>query len=434
MIPQASRAAACGCLLFALFFASAAGVQAQNSFYIKDNDTVVFYGDSITEQRLYTTFVETFIVTRYPQMPVRFVHSGWGGDRVSGGGGGRIDERLRRDVIAYRPTVMTIMLGMNDGSYKPLDESLFERFRTGYEHILQVTKEAVPGLRFTLIQPSPYDDVNQEPGFPGGYNAVLLRYSQFIRELAQRNQMTTADLNNPVVEALKKANALDPAGAKAIIPDRIHPAAGGHLLMAACLLKAWGATPLVTAVQIDAAAGQIGKAQNTTVTGLTAGKTISWTQKDGALPMPVDMRASVMPQALRRAAATVDLALKASDFMETLNQQTLSVRGLPGVRYTLKINGTTTGSFSREELEKGLNLAALATPMTEQAAAVHQLTMKRSDVHQLRWRQVQMVYEQENILRLPAVLDNLDAIDAELAARQRAAAQPAACFYELIPE
>jgi hypothetical protein len=32
------------------------------------------------------------------------------------------------------------------------------------------------------------------------------------------------------------------------------------------------------------------------------------------------------------------------------------------------------------------------------------------------------------------VLDGLDAIDAELAARQRAAAQPAACYYELIPE
>ena len=92
------------------------------------------------------------------------------------------------------------------------------------------------------------------------------------------------------------------------------------------------------------------------------------------------------------------------------------------------------GSFSRDQLEKGINLAALATPMTAQAAAVHSLTMKRSDLHQLRWRQVQMIYQAENILRLPAVLDNLDAIEDELAARQRAAAQPAACFYELIPE
>ena len=137
---------------------------------------------------------------------------------------------------------------------------------------------------------------------------------------------------------------------------------------------------------------------------------------------------------LRAAADTVDLALKSSDFMEALNQQTLLIRGLQGAKYTLKINGATAGSFSREELGKGINLAALPTPMAAQAAAVHQLTMRRSDLHQLRWRQVQMPYKDDNILRLPTVLDNLDAIDAELAARQRAAAQPAACFYELIPE
>jgi hypothetical protein len=52
---------------------------------------VVFYGDSITDQRLYTSFVETFVLTRFPHLDVRFVHSGWGGDRVTGGLGGRVD-------------------------------------------------------------------------------------------------------------------------------------------------------------------------------------------------------------------------------------------------------------------------------------------------------------------------------------------------------
>src|SRR5689334_4417565 len=46
------------------------------SFELKDGDRVVFYGDSITDQRLYTTFAETFAVTRFPQMNVTFVHSG----------------------------------------------------------------------------------------------------------------------------------------------------------------------------------------------------------------------------------------------------------------------------------------------------------------------------------------------------------------------
>src|SRR5512146_2824116 len=91
------------------------------NFYLKPGDRVVFYGDSITDQRLYTTFTETFVVTRFPRMPVAFVHSGWGGDRVTGGGGGPIDVRLKRDVLAYQPTVMTIMLGMNDGRYRAFD-------------------------------------------------------------------------------------------------------------------------------------------------------------------------------------------------------------------------------------------------------------------------------------------------------------------------
>src|SRR5436853_5951186 len=87
-------------------------------FALKDGDRVVFYGDSITDQRLYTTFAETFVLTRFPQWNVSFVHSGWGGDRVTGGGGGPIDLRLERDVLVYKPTVMTIMLGMNDGRYR----------------------------------------------------------------------------------------------------------------------------------------------------------------------------------------------------------------------------------------------------------------------------------------------------------------------------
>src|SRR6202795_1645092 len=48
-------------------------------FYLKPGDRVVFFGDSITDHRIYDTIVETFVVTRYPKLNVAFVHSGWGG-------------------------------------------------------------------------------------------------------------------------------------------------------------------------------------------------------------------------------------------------------------------------------------------------------------------------------------------------------------------
>src|SRR6266699_1699674 len=262
--------------------------RAEN-FALKDGDRVVFYGDSITDQRLYTTFTETYVLTRFPRMRVSFVHSGWGGDRVSGGAGGPIDVRLQRDVIAYKPTVLTIMLGMNDGSYRAFNPDIFERYSSGFESIVQTVKQALPGIRITAIQPSPYDDVTRPPTFSGGYNSVLVRYGQFLSELAARENLTLADLNTPVVAALEKAKSLDPALAQKLLPDRVHPGPGGHLLMAEALLKAWHAPGLVSSVEIDADTKKV-SAENTTVADLQAGVGLSWTQEDAALPMPLDRK------------------------------------------------------------------------------------------------------------------------------------------------
>ena len=391
-------------------------------FYLHPNDTVVFYGDSITDQRLYTTYVETFVVTRYPKLPVRFVHSGWGGDRVTGGGGGPVDDRLKRDVLAYKPTVMTIMLGMNDGRYRAFDDETFRVFSDGYEHIVKLMKNAVPNLRITLIDPSPYDDVTRAPLFGGGYNAVLLKYGEYLRTLADRDHLDFADLNMRLVKTLERANASDPVNAQKIVPDRVHPHRSGHLMMAASLLEAWGVSPIISRVEIDAASAQIKDAVNTSVSGLDTKGSIRWTQKDDALPMPVPMNDPLMA-----------LAVKSSDFVEKFNRETLRVTGLDAPSYQLKINGRPIGAFSRETLSSGINLAELDTPMMQQAAQVHDLTLKRADIHNIRWRQVQLPLQNMLPARAAAVEDNLDALDNDLAALQRATAQPASCLYELTP-
>jgi lysophospholipase L1-like esterase len=391
-------------------------------FYLHPNDTVVFYGDSITDQRLYTTYVETFVVTRYPKLPVRFVHSGWGGDRVTGGGGGPIDDRLKRDVLIYKPTVMTIMLGMNDGRYRAFDDETFHIFTDGYEHIVKSMKDAVPNLRITLIDPSPYDDVTRAPLFAGGYNAVLLKYGEYLRTLAERNHLDFADLNTRLSKTLERANTTDPANAQKIVPDRVHPHRSGHLMMAASLLEAWGVSPVISRVEIDAASAQIKDAVNTSISDLDTKGSIRWTQKDDALPMPVPMNDPLMA-----------LAVKASDFVENFNRETLRVTGLEAPTYQLRINGRLVGAFSRETLAAGINLAELDTPMMQQAAQVHDLTLKRADIHNIRWRQVQLPMQYMLPARAAAVEDNLDALDNDLAALQRATAQPASCLYELTP-
>ncbi len=383
----------------------------------------MFYGDSITDQRLYTTFAETYAVTRFPQLNVKFVHSGWGGDRVSGGGGGPIDVRLTRDVYAYKPTVVTIMLGMNDGRYKAFDQELFDAYANGMKSIVTNVKSKLPGARITLIEPSPYDDVTRPSGFPDGYNSVLVRYGRFLRDLAMSENATTADLNASVVEELGKANAADPEAAKKLLPDRVHPGAGGHLLMAKALLKAWNAPAIVTVVDIDTAAGTAKRTKNTTVTGLKTDGVISWDQADRALPMPLDMKD-----------AGIALAVRSSDVLQALDQELLRASGLAAVRYSLKIDGADMGDFTKEQLSDGINLATLPTPMMKQAADVHALTLKHNNLHFVRWRQTQVPLAQDTLAHTQAALDALDLLEGDIVQLQRTVAQPKSHHYELIPE
>lgn len=147
------------------------------SFYLKAGDTVVFHGDSITEQNLYTQWVELYTVLRFPTMRVHFLGAGVGGDEVTGGSGGPIDLRLARDVFSHKPSVVTVMLGMNDGGYQPTTDRIQTTYTKGYEHLLESIRTNAPSARITLLGPSPYDEVTRPAMFPGGYNAVLLRSS-----------------------------------------------------------------------------------------------------------------------------------------------------------------------------------------------------------------------------------------------------------------
>ncbi len=409
-------------LLFGIFLLASAAF-AQADFHLKDAARVVFYGDSITDQRLYTTFTESYVVTRFPQMKVAFIHSGWGGDRVSGGGGGPIDVRLQRDLITYKPTVLTIMLGMNDGRYRAYDPDIFQQYSSGFESIVKTVRSALPDIRITAIQPSPYDDVTRAPMFTGGYNAVLLRFSQFLGELASRESLTLADLNTPVVEALKKAKSIDPALAQKLLPDRVHPGPGGHLLMAEALLRAWHAPAEVTSVDIDAESKQVTATANTKVTDLQVDASLTWTQEDAALPMPLDTKDPL-----------IALALRSSDFVEALDRQPLRITGLPSARYVLRIDDEMVGSFSRQDLADGVNLALLPSPMAKQALDVHALTIRHNQIHYERWRHLQVPLQEQKLERLQPVLDSLDALEAELIDQQRAAAQPKPRHYQLSPE
>src|SRR5262249_47033847 len=150
-----------------------------------------------------------------------------------------IDARLKRDVLAYKPTVVTICLGMNDGGYRAFDDGLYATYVDGYKHILDTLIKELPGVRITLLTAPAFDDVTRPQGFPGGYNATLIAYGEAVKELGQRYNLPVADTNGPLIATLAKSRAHNTDLAGKVIPDRVHPGPGGHLVMASAVLKAW---------------------------------------------------------------------------------------------------------------------------------------------------------------------------------------------------
>jgi hypothetical protein len=238
------------------------------------------------------------------------------------------------------------------------------------KHILDVVEKGDPGVRFTLIEPSPYDDVTQTPNFPDGYNSVLIKYGQFLTTLSVPGT-APADFNTAMTAMLAKANASNPTLAQKIIPGRVHPSPAGHLVMAETLLKTWNAPATVTsvAIAVNGNAASV-SASNATVSNANAANGLGWDELDNALPMPYDQADNVTA-----------LALSSSDFIQAIDREPLIVTGLAAGKYDLKIDTTDVGSFTSDQLAAGINLATLPTPMFAQAQNVQQLVVDRQNWH-----------------------------------------------------
>ncbi|HWE86743.1 MAG TPA: GDSL-type esterase/lipase family protein [Terracidiphilus sp.] len=353
-----------GCADSLVAVATAPGPQppagVARGYYLHPNDRVAFYGDSITEQNYYNQWVELYTITRFPLMRVHFTNAGVGGDRVIGGWAGPIDERLQRDVFQQKPSVITIMLGMNDGGYQATTPEIDATYRNGYEHILDSIQQNAPDARVTLLGPSPYDDVSAAPYFAGGYNGVMQHFADVDAQLAKEHGAAFANLNPLVVEALTKAEALDPRVATLLLPDRVHPDPLAHWVMAEALLKGWNAPAVVSNVAIDGQAARVVAAENAAVNGLTRdGGVLRWSETENALPLP-----------LVKDNATTALLLELTDIETALNQEPLRVTGLEPGKYVISIDGKEIGQFSEVQLEAGINLAEYNTPMRQQAQQV----------------------------------------------------------------
>jgi hypothetical protein len=287
-------------------------------------------------------------------------------------------------------------------------------YTKGYEHLLDSIHEHVPGVRITLLGPSPFDEVTRPAHFAGGYNGVMAHFADLDRALAQKVGGTFINLNPPVVAALEKAQAIDPLMAKTLLPDRVHPDPLAHWVMAETLLKGWNAPALVSSVSMDGGTGKLLDAQNATVSEVQQGADgLRWTETEDGLPL-----------AFTKANETQALLLQISDIQQELNQEPLRVIGLADGRYKLTIDGSLVGTFSALELTKGVNLADYATPMWRQAQEVSWMVRDRDEAHYIHLRMAVRGFT-------PGTPDAMDAFENSLEDSIYAKAAPKAHVYLL---
>jgi len=382
---------------------------AHTTLLLHEGDRVLFYGDSITAQRLYTRLLEDIIVSRYPTLHVEFFNAGVSGDTVNGGSAGDATLRLRRDVFPYRPTVVTVMLGMNDGHYRTGNEADRTAFHAGYATLLDALHTNLASTSIFPLRPSPYDEIAHTPGI-SGYNSVLIGFGDDVALLAQQHALHTCDLNGAMQFALQEGVGLEPQFAGTLLPDRIHPSEAGHWILALALAQCFGVDPTVSNVSLDAADVKTLAAYKTAVTDLKkTSRGVEWTQLDAALPLPLEL-----------SSPETNFLLKISQ-LAAWDRQMLQVRRLPAARYDLMIDGEKISTFDSAALEAGVNLALLETPMQKQSRAIDWKTDSRAKISATRFN---LLTASPAIQNLSDALSAIDELDRRMLNDERQQAQP----------
>lgn len=334
-------------LVLLLCISPAIGRMARaGDFFFKDGDKVVLIGDSITEQHLYSNYVEMWVTSRLPSWNITFRNVGIGGDRSPGG-----NARFARDVLIHQPTAMTVAFGMNDAGYRAFDDSLYKTYMEGLSGISQ--QAAAANVRVAWLTPSPEEKAIDGPA-KAGYNEVLEKFSAAVAEIAASSSSAFVDQFHPFVELQEKARAAAPAN-RIGGGDAIHPGPPGQAVMAWSILKGLHFPARVSAVGIDASTKQVNLAENCEVSELSAQEgQVSLMRKDAALPF--------FPAEAKSILAWVPI-------LDELNDYRLQIAGLAEGTYVIKIDGVEIARHTAAELSQGVNLASAALaagPIAEQ--------------------------------------------------------------------
>jgi len=320
--------------------ATAEETKAGAASILKKGQRIAVVGDSITEQKLYSKYIEIYLTACLPQLELHVIQLGWGGETASGFAG-----RMNNDLMPWRPDVVTTCYGMNDGGYRAFEEGIGKRYITPMADFVGRLKKA--GVTVVVGGPGVVDSKTWGGGGekPKVYNDNLSRLSQLAKKLAETEGFPFADVHGAMAAAMEKAKpvlgeAYDVGG-----KDGVHPGPNGHLVMAYAFLKAMGLDGQLATITIDFK----GKAAATDGHKVVGG--------DGGT---VELESSRYPFCFsgdEKSSAGTRSILPYVPFNDDLNHFTLVVKNLDGAKAKVTW-GATSKSFSKEDLEKGINLAA----------------------------------------------------------------------------
>ncbi|NQV24776.1 MAG: SGNH/GDSL hydrolase family protein [Rhodopirellula sp.] len=348
---------------------------------LQDGDSFVFLGDSITHQCLYTQYVEDFFYQRMPHIRLKFHNSGVGGARAWDALA-RFDE----DVAAYKPKYVSILLGMNDGTYQSYDQATFDAYHRDMTTVVE--KIVAAGATPVLMTPTMYDSRasrmfprkgrTYSDGLLTQYNGVLIYYGTWLRDVAVEKGYGFVDMWGPLNNLTFAARKTDPTFT--MIHDAVHPDAPGQAVMAVALIDDLGLKAPLSNIVIRLP----GKAEPKVT---AAGGTVS-DLKRTETGVEFMWLANGLPWVLPEEA---DIGVSLTKLGHRNSREAIAVYGLTPGRYELSIDGTVVGAWASEQLSKGVELQANnKTPQYLQALKIAHLNRDRNSgpVKNLRneWR------------------------------------------------
>ncbi|HEY3324854.1 MAG TPA: GDSL-type esterase/lipase family protein [Planctomycetota bacterium] len=379
-------------LLSSVLFLSVAGISAES--LLKPGDLVAVCGDSITEQKIYSVFIEDYLLMCQPVPRVGTLQFGQGGAAAY-----VLGKRTPGNLELFRPTVATMMFGMNDGQYRPLNDERATNFRKGTNQSIAELKRI--GVRTIVVgSPSCVEWVNKLDD-TRMYNTTLASLGDISRDVAQQQGLVFADVQACMRDAIAKGKAA--CGAQYNFGgDGVHVGPSGHLMIAYAFLRAIGCDGDIGTINVDLAANKATATSGHTVLSFDKG-TLQVESTRYPFCFEGDPKKPDAP--------TTAGVLGFLPFNEDLNRFVLVVHGLKSGKAKVTW-GPSSREFAAADLEKGVNLAAAfvpENPFSKHFGEVHAAVLEKQTLETMLT--VTLLNNVENIRRLlPDQGPNLETI------------------------